>query len=331
MNVPAVVILLLLSAVLVKGTQESATLNTIIVTVKLAIVFIFIAVGWHFMVPANHTPLLIPATEPGHGAFNHHGWGGVLGGAGIVFFAFIGFDAVSTAAQETVNPGRDMPRGILGSLAICTVLYIVFGWVLTGVSSWREFGTVGKEASVAYAIEHGMPGFDWLAKGVTVAILFGFSSVMLVMLLGQSRVFFTMSEDGLLPKLFSDVHPKFRTPYKCNILLFFFVGAFGAFLPESLAGDLTSIGTLFAFVLVCIGVVIMRKIQPNVVRPFRTPFVPVVPILGVLVCGTMIYFLDTRTQITALCWMLLGLVIYFLYSRSHSKLNFQKKGAFGKE
>jgi APA family basic amino acid/polyamine antiporter len=243
------------------------------------------------MVPANHYPLLIPATEPGHEAFNHHGWGGVLGGAGIVFFAFIGFDAVSTA------------------------------WVLTGVSNWREFGTVGKEASVAYAIEHGMPGFDWLAKGVTVAILFGFSSVMLVMLLGQSRVFFTMSEDGLLPKLFSDVHPKFRTPYKCNILLFFFVGAFGAFLPESLAGDLTSIGTLFAFILVCIGVIMMRKIQPNVKRPFRTPLVPLVPILGVLVCGSMIWNLDTRTQVTALCWMLLGFVIYFLYGQSHSKLN----------
>jgi APA family basic amino acid/polyamine antiporter len=321
MNIPAVIILLLLSAVLIKGTQESATLNTIIVTVKIAIVLAFIGVGWHFMVPANHFPMLIPATEAGHSAYNHHGWGGVLGGAGIVFFAFIGFDAVSTAAQETVNPGRDMPRGILGSLAICTVLYILFGWVLTGVSNWREFGTVGKEASVAYAIEHGMPGFDWLAKGVTVAILFGFSSVMLVMLLGQSRVFFTMSEDGLLPKLFSDIHPKFRTPYKCNILLFFFVGAFGAFLPESLAGDLTSVGTLFAFVLVCIGVIIMRKIQPLVVRPFRTPLVPLVPILGVLVCGAMIGTRDTQTLVTALGWMLVGFVIYFLYSKSHSKLN----------
>jgi len=321
MNIPAVVILLLLSAVLIKGTQESATFNTIIVTVKLAIVIVFIAVGWHFIVPANHTPLLIPATEPGHGAFNHHGWGGVLGGAGIVFFAFIGFDAVSTAAQETVNPGRDMPRGILGSLAICTVLYIVFGWVLTGVANWREFATVGKEASVAYAIEHGMPGFDWLAKGVTVAILFGFSSVMLVMLLGQSRVFYTMSEDGLLPKLFCDIHPKFRTPYKSNIVLFFFVGAFGAFLPESVAGDLTSIGTLFAFVLVCVGVIIMRKLQPNTPRPFRTPLVPLVPILGILVCGLMIGNLEPRTQLTALGWMVLGLVFYFVYSKSHSKLN----------
>lgn len=326
-NLPAIVILFLLSMVLVKGTQESATLNSIIVMVKIAIVLVFIAVGWHFMQPANHTPLMIPANEPGHEGTFHHGVWGLLGGAGTVFFAYIGFDAVSTAAQETVNPGRDMPRGILGSLLICTVLYILFGWVLTGVASWREFGTVGKEASVAYAIEHGMPGFGWLATAVTVAILFGFSSVMLVMLLGQSRVFYTMSEDGLLPKFFSEVHPKFRTPYKCNILLFFFVGAFGAFLPENLAGDLTSIGTLFAFVLVCIGVVIMRKIQPNANRPFRTPLVPIVPALGVLVCGGMIYALDTRTQMTALGWMLIGFVIYFLYGKSHSKLNTEQIGA----
>src|SRR5580704_19624695 len=325
MNIPAVIILLFLSAVLIKGTQESATLNTIIVTVKIAIVIAFIAVGWHFINPANHYPMLIPATEPGHEAYNHHGWGGVLGGAGIVFFAFIGFDAVSTAAQETVNPGRDMPRGILGSLAICTVLYILFGYVLTGVANWREFAMAGKEGSVAYAVQEHMPGFGWLAVAITVAILFGFSSVILVMLLGQSRVFFTMSEDGLLPDLFCHVHPKFKTPYKCNILLFFFVGVFAAFLPESVAGDLTSIGTLFAFVLVCIVVVIMRKIQPNVVRPFRTPLVPLVPILGVLVCGAMIGTRDTQTLITALGWMLLGFIIYFLYSQSHSKLNLNRR------
>jgi basic amino acid/polyamine antiporter, APA family len=321
MNIPAVIILGVLSAVLVKGTQESARLNSIIVAIKVAIVLIFIAVGWSYINPANHTPFLIPANEPGHAGMFHHGGWGLLGGAGTVFFAFIGFDAVSTAAQETVNPGRDMPRGILGSLAICTFLYVTFSWVLTGVASWREFGTVGKEASVAYAIQHGMPGWGWLATAVTVAILFGFSSVMLVMLLGQSRVFYTMSEDGLLPSLFCEVHPKFRTPYKCNILLFFFVGAFGAFLPESLAGDLTSVGTLLAFVLVCIGVIIMRRIQPNANRPFRTPLVPLVPILGVLVCGGMIASRDSQTQLTALGWMVIGFVIYFLYGKSHSKLN----------
>ena len=320
-NIPALFILLLLTLLLVKGTQESALVNSIIVTVKVSIVVIFIAIGWHFVNPANHTPFFIPATEPGHEGFFTHGWGGMLRGSGIVFFAFIGFDAVSTAAQEAKNPGRDMPRGILGSLAVCTVLYLLFGFVLTGVANWREFAKVGKEASVAYAVQAHMPGFGWLATAITVAILFGFSSVILVMLLGQSRVFYTMSNDGLLPKLFSDVHPRFRTPYKCNIVLFFFVSVFAGFVPESVAGDLTSIGTLFAFVLVCIGVWIMRHLQPDTHRPFRTPLVPIVPILGMLVCSTMILSLDRRTQLVALFWMLIGLVVYFLYSRSHRKLN----------
>jgi len=306
---------------LVKGTQESAMVNSIIVTVKVSIVIIFIAIGWSYVNGANHTPYFIPANVQGHEGFFKHGWGGMLRGAGIVFFAFIGFDAVSTAAQEAKNPSRDMPRGILGSLAVCTVLYILFGYVLTGVANWTEFAKVGKEASVAYAVSAHMPGFGWLATAITVAILFGFSSVILVMLLGQSRVFYTMANDGLLPKLFSDVHPKFRTPYKCNIVLFFFVSAFAGFIPENVAGDLTSIGTLFAFVLVCIGVWIMRHIQPDIHRPFKTPLVPVVPILGMLVCATMIASLDHRTQLVALCWMLIGFLIYFLYSRSHSKLN----------
>ena len=320
LNIPALFILLILTALLVKGIQESANVNAIIVAVKVSIVIVFIAIGWSFVNPANHTPFLIPANVPGHGAWNQHGWGGVLGGAGIVFFAFIGFDAVSTAAQETVNPGRDMPRGILGSLAICTVLYVLFGYVLTGVANWQEFATAGKEGSVAYAVQAHMPGFGWLAVAITVAILFGFSSVILVMLLGQSRVFFTMSEDGLLPDLFSHIHPKFKTPYKSNILLFFFVGCFAAFIPESVAGNLTSVGTLFAFVLVSIGIIIMRRLQPNQTRPFRTPLVPVVPILGALICGAMIVGLGTPTLITAFCWMVIGLLIYFAYGKTHSKL-----------
>ncbi len=320
-NLPALFILALLSLVLIKGTQESANLNSVIVGVKVGIVLLIIALGWHFIRPENYTPFMIPANEPGHAGFFGHGFGGLLKGAGIVFFAFIGFDAVSTAAQEAKNPKRDMPVGMLGSLAICTVLYITFGHVLTGICNWREFAIQGKEASVAYAIQHYMPGYGWLATLVTVAILAGFSSVMLVMLLGQSRVFFSMSNDGLLPQLFSDVHPKFRTPWKSNIVLFFFVGAFGGFIPGSLAGDLTSIGTLFAFTLVCVGVMILRKKEPTRERPFRTPFVPVVPILGMLVCGTMIVSLDTRTQLTAFGWMLVGLVVYFSYSRFHSKLN----------
>lgn len=319
-NIPALVIVLLLTLILIKGVQESATVNAIIVVIKVTIVIVFIAVGWHFISAANLHPFTIPANTPGHEDYFKHGWPGVLGGASIVFFAFIGFDAVSTAAQETKNPGRDMPKGILGSLALCTVLYILFGYVLTGVCNWKEFGMSGKEASVAYAVDHYMPGYNWLATAITIAILLGFSSVILVMLLGQSRVFFSMANDGLLPKLFSAVHPKFRTPYKANIVLFFFVGAFAAFIPESLAGDLTTVGTLFAFVLVCFGVIIMRRLRPELHRPFRTPLVPLVPILGVIVCGGMIVSLDHRSQITAFCWMLLGLIVYFLYGRAHSKL-----------
>ena len=321
LNAPALFILLILTALLVKGTQESALVNGIIVAVKVSIVIIFIVIGWRFINPVNHTPFFIPADAQGHAGVMQHGFGGMLRGAGIVFFAFIGFDAVSTAAQETKDPGRDMPKGILGSLAICTVLYILFGYVLTGVANWTEFATAGKEASVAYAVEHHMPGFEWLATAITVAILFGFSSVILVMLLGQSRVFYSMSGDGLLPRLFCQVHSKFRTPYKCNIILFFFVGGLAGFLPGSLLGDLTSIGTLFAFVLVCIGIWMMRRAQPDLPRPFRAPLVPIVPILGAIVCSIMILSLDTYTQLTALGWMLIGFVLYFGYGRSHSNLN----------
>jgi APA family basic amino acid/polyamine antiporter len=252
--------------------------------------------------------------------FFNHGWGGVLSGAGVVFFAFIGFDAVSTAAQEAKNPKKDMPIGILGSLVICTVLYILFSYVLTGVAPYQDFMRAGKEASVAYAISHYMTGYAWLSTLVTIAILLGFSSVILVMLLGQSRVFYTMSTDGLLPKVFSDLHHKFKTPYKSNIILFVFVGLFAAFLPESVAGDLTSVGTLFAFVLVCFGVMILRKKDPNLVRPFKTPLVPLVPILGIIICAAMIISLPTPTQLSALGWMVIGLIIYFAYSRKNSKL-----------
>jgi APA family basic amino acid/polyamine antiporter len=319
-NAPALFILLLLSAILIKGTQESATVNAVIVTVKVAIVIAFVIVGWHFVSGANLHPYVIPPDTPGHSGAFQHGWAGVLGGAGIVFFAFIGFDAVSTAAQETKKPERDMPIGILGSLAICTVLYILFGYVLTGVCNWKEFQTAGKEASVAYAVEHYMPGYHWLATAITIAILLGFSSVILVMLLGQSRVFYSMANDGLLPKLFSDVHARFRTPWKSNVVLFLFVGAIATILPGDITGNLTSIGTLFAFMLVCIGVLIMRRLEPSTARPFRTPWVPVTPILGIIVCGGMIVSLDHWTQVTAFCWMCIGLVIYFLYGKNHSQL-----------
>jgi APA family basic amino acid/polyamine antiporter len=323
-------ILLLLSLLLIKGTEESAIVNAIIVFIKVSIVLVFIAVGWQFMKPENHSPYFIPANAPPallpngdtytYDNLFRHGWGGVLRGAAIVFFAFIGFDAVSTAAQEAKNPKRDMPIGILGSLVICTILYVLFSYVLTGVAPYTDFVKSGKEASVAYAIETYMHNYGWLAKLVTIGILAGFSSVILVMLLGQSRVFFSMSNDGLLPKVFSDLHPKFRTPYKSNILLFLFVGAFATLVPGDVTGDLTSIGTLLAFVLVSIGVWILRVKDPNRPRPFKTPMVPLVPILGVLVCTAMIVSLDNRTLLVAFLWMILGLLIYFGYSRGTSKL-----------
>jgi APA family basic amino acid/polyamine antiporter len=336
MNVPALFILLLLTLLLIKGTQESAFVNAIIVVIKVAIVILFIVIGWQFIKPENHTPYMIPEGTPpvvdqggkviaDYSGFFKHGWGGILGGAAIVFFAFIGFDAVSTAAQEAKNPKRDMPIGILGSLVICTVLYILFGHVLTGVADWKDFvdPEKGREASVAYAISTYMSGYSWLAQAVTIAILAGFSSVILVMLMGQSRIFYTMSNDGLIPKAFGELHPKFKTPYKANWILFVFVGLFAAFVPGHVAGDLTSFGTLFAFVLVSAGVWILRRKNPDIERPFKTPLVPLVPILGILVCAGMIVALDSQTLKVAFGWMILGLIVYFAYSRHHSKL---KKG-----
>jgi len=319
-NFPALVILLILTMILIKGTKESANLNAVIVFIKVAIVLLFIGIGWSFIDTSNYTPFVIPQSSPDHETWNRFGWGGVLGGAGIVFFAFIGFDAVSTAAQEAKNPKRDMPIGILGSLVICTILYILFSYVLTGVAHWDEFNTAGKEASVAFAIQNHMPGYGWLATLITVAILAGFSSVILVMLMGQSRVFYSMSKDGLVPKVFSELHPVHRTPFKANWLLLIFVGAFAGFVPGSVAGDLTSFGTLFAFVLVCIGIWVLRVKNPDAVRPFKTPLVPLVPILGVLVCSAMIFSLSTETLISALVWMAVGLVIYFVYSKKNSTL-----------
>ncbi|MDP4148248.1 MAG: amino acid permease [Bacteroidota bacterium] len=329
-NVPALVILAALTLLLIKGMQESAVVNGIIVFLKVSIVLVFIFIGWHFIKDANHHPYTIPADakpalqangkEYSYLPFLNHGWGGILRGAAVVFFAFIGFDAVSTAAQEAKNPKKDMPMGILGSLAICTVLYILFSWVLTGVAPYTDFVKAGKEASVAYAIDTYMHGYQWLSTLVTIAILLGFSSVILVMMMGQSRVFYTMSSDGLLPKVFSKLHPRFRTPYKSNMILFIFIGLFAGFLPESVAGDLTSIGTLLAFVLVCVGVIILRKKDPNLHRPFKTPLVPLVPILGMLVCTAMIVSLWGTTLLSAFIWMIIGLMIYFSYSKNHSKL-----------
>lgn len=322
-NIPAFGIIALLSLLLIRGTKESAFVNGLIVITKVAIVVLIIVLGWGFINSANHTPYIPePSTYIDSQKISHSYGGimGILGAAGVVFFAFIGFDAVSTAAQETKNPKKAMPIGILGSLAICTVLYILFAHVLTGLAPVEFFRTIGKEASVSQAIETFMPGYSWLGKLVTVAILAGFSSVILVMLLGQSRVFYSMSRDGLVPKAFSDVHSKFKTPYKANLIFLIVVGAFAAFVPGDIVGDMTSIGTLFAFMLVCAAVIILRKSDPDMPRAFKTPLVPFVPILGILVCGAMIFGLGWTNWLRLGGWLLIGFVIYFLYSRKHSKL-----------
>jgi APA family basic amino acid/polyamine antiporter len=328
-NLPALFIVAVISLLLIKGIHESAFVNGIIVVVKVLIVILIIVVGWHFINPANHTPYIPPTAiftdEHGVG----HAYGGImgiLGAAGTVFFAFIGFDAVSTAAQETINPKKNMPIGILGSLAVCTVLYILFGHVLTGLEPVEFFRTSGKEASVANAIIHAMgESYNWLAQFVTVAILAGFSSVILVMLLGQSRVFYSMGKDGLLPKAFSDLHSKYKTPYKANIAILVIVGAFAAFIPGDIVGDMTSIGTLFAFVLVCISVIILRKKEPDMVREFKTPLVPFVPLLGVFVCCAMMYGLGWTNWLRLFVWMAIGVVFYFAYGKKNSVLNNPKK------
>jgi len=323
-NLPALFIVAIISLLLIKGTQESAFVNGIIVVAKVSIVVMIIIFGWHFINPANHTPYIPqPSTFTDEQGIDHSYGGilGILGAAGTVFFAFIGFDAVSTAAQETKNPKRDMPIGILGSLAICTILYILFAHVLTGVATVEDFRTGGKEASVAFAIQKYMIGYEWLAQFVTVAILAGFSSVILVMLLGQSRVFYSMGNDGLLPKAFSEVHPKFKTPYKANLVILVIVGAFAAFIPGDIVGDMTSIGTLFAFILVCISVIVLRKTEPDMKREFKTPFVPIVPILGIIVCLAMIYGLGWTNWLRLVGWLLLGFIVYFGYSKKRSKLN----------
>ena len=324
MNIPAVFILFLLTLLLIRGTKESAFVNGIIVILKVSIVILFIGIGWQFINPANHTPM-IPApttyTTPQGITHNFGGIMGILGAAGVVFFAYIGFDAVSTAAQEARNPKRDMPIGILGSLVFCTILYVLFSYVLSGVATVEDFRSAGREASVAFAISKYMIGYEWLSKAVTVAILAGFSSVILVMLLGQSRVFFSMSRDGLVPPVFSQVHPRYRTPYKSNMLFFVFTGLLAAFVPADVTGEMTSIGTLFAFILVCAGIWIMRVRHPNIERGFRVPAVPVVSTLGIIVCGAMIYGLGWTNWMRLIVWLVIGFVFYFSYGKNHSRIN----------
>jgi len=335
-NLPAIFIVCLLSLLLIRGTQESSLVNNILVVVKIAVVFIFIALGWSFINPANHHPFIpVNAGEEAVKAgklsffefftspdFGHFGISGVLRGAGVVFFAFIGFDAVSTAAQEAKNPQKGMPIGIIGSLVVCTVIYVLFSYVMTGLEHYTAFEGDAKPVATAFA----KTGYTFLNLALIIAILAGYTSVILVMLLGQSRVFYTMSKDGLLPRFFSDLS-KSHTPWKTNLLFMMFVSIFAGFVPVSDLGHMVSIGTLFAFTLVCIGVIILRKRDPHLERPFRTPWVPVVPILGIIICVTMMAGLPVESWERLAIWMALGIIVYFSYSKSHSKAKLEAEQA----
>ncbi len=312
-NLPAVIIVVLISILLMTGIRESAGVNNIIVVLKVSVILVFIAIGWSYIHPANLTPLIPPNTT---GNFGDFGYSGLLAGAGVIFFAYIGFDAVSTAAQEAKVPKRDMPIGIIGSLLVCTVLFILYTHVLTGMVDYHKLDVAAPLSLALEQIPH-----RWLTICMNMAVLAGLTSVMLVMLLGQSRVLFSMANDRLLPKAFRDVHPKFRTPWKCNLMLMVFVSCFAAFVPISVVGKMTSIGTLFAFVIVCVGIIIMRKTHPDTPRPFRTPLVPLFPILGIAVNVAMMYGLGWSNWLRLVIWMAIGLVIYFGYSRSRSLVN----------
>jgi len=315
-NLPAVFIVALMSTILVIGIKESASVNNLIVTLKVSIILLIVFIGVQHINTANWHPF-IPANSGEWGTF---GWSGVLRGAGLVFFAYIGFDAVSTAAQEARNPQKDLPIGILGSLALCTLLYVVVSAVLTGMVPYTELNLA---APMAYAMEKiGAPG--WIRISVDVGAVLGLGSVILVMLLGQSRVFYSMSRDGLLGKWAGKVHPKFRTPYLSTIFTGVAVGLATGVLPLQLLGQLVNIGTLLAFVLVCVGVLILRKTRPDLDRPFKTPWVPFVPIMGIVCCLGLMATLPGDTWLRLIVWLVIGFVIYFGYSRKHSVLQQQR-------
>jgi APA family basic amino acid/polyamine antiporter len=311
-NLPAILVIVAVSLLLIRGISESARVNAVIVVVKVAVVLVVIGLGAFYIQAKNYQPFIPPNT----GEFGHFGLSGIMRGAGMIFFAYIGFDAVSTAAQETKNPRRDMPIGILGSLAICTVLYIAFALVLTGIVNYHDM--LGDAAPVATAIDR--TPFHWLQVAVKLGIISGFTTVILVMLLGQSRVFYAMAGDGLLPRAFAAVHPTWRTPWISNLIFMVFTGAMAGFLPIERLGHMTSIGTLLAFIIVCAGVIVLRRINPEQLRGYWTPLSPWVPILGILVCLAMMVSLDVATWYRLAAWLAVGLVIFFGYSRSHSRI-----------
>lgn len=312
LNLPAAFIICLVSGILIRGIAQSAMVNAVIVVFKLLVIAAFIGFGVSYIHPANYHPFI----PPNDGTFGHYGFSGIMRAAGTIFFAYIGFDAVSTTAQETKNPARDMPIGILGTLLVCTVVYIAFAFVMTGMVNYRDL--LGDAAPVATAIN--TTPYQWLQVAVKVGIICGFTSVLMGMLLGQSRVFFSMSRDGLLPALFSITHPRFKTPWLSNIFFMLLISLLSAFLPISELGHMTSIGTLLAFMLVCVGVMVLRRKAPHAPRAFRVAGGMTVPVLGILSCGAVMVALDRLTWLRLVVWLVIGMVIYLAYGRYHSKL-----------
>lgn len=310
-NLPAALVIAVLTLLLMRGTKESARFNNIMVVVKLAVVLAFIGLGWSYTKSANWSPLI----PPNDGTFGHYGYSGILRGAGVVFFAFIGFDAVSTAAQEAKRPQKDMPIGILGSLAVCTVLYVLVAAVLTGIVPYKELNVPDPIAKAVDVI-----GIGWFGAAIKLGALTGLTTVILVMLYGQSRIFYTMASDGLLPKMFSQVHPTCQTPYRSQALIGACVAVVAALVPIEILGEMVSIGTLAAFCLVCGAVIHLRRSEKHMKRPFRAPAVPLVPILGILFCLLLMAGLPFDTWLRLIVWMGVGLVIYVAYGRRHSVL-----------
>jgi basic amino acid/polyamine antiporter, APA family len=313
LNIPAMLIVAFVTILLVLGIKGSALFNNIMVIIKLSAILIFVCIGAAFISVHNWHPFIPHNT----GEFGHFGWSGVIRGAGIIFFAYIGFDAVSTAAQEAKNPQKDMPVGIMGSLLICTVLFILVSGVLTGIVSYTQLNVPDP---IAVGVDAMGEKMFWLRPVVKLAIVAGLSSVILVLLLGQPRIFYSMAKDGLLPQFFAKVHPKFRTPHISQI----FTGAasivLAGILPISILGELVSIGTLMAFVIVCASIIVLRKTRPDIERPFRTPLVPLVPALGIFFCLLQMVYLPADTWLRLVIWMITGFIIYFSYGIKHSRL-----------